>query len=63
MPDQETKTEQQPLTASQRAFREAPSEIKDLVKRVLQEERKVMHMKKRAEIHATILEQVKRAIQ
>ena len=63
MPKNETQAEQQPLTASKRAFGEAPGEIKDLVKRVLQEERKVMHMKKRSEIHATILEQVKKAIQ
>ncbi len=63
MAENEPKAEQQPLTASQRAFKDASGEIKDLVKRVLQEERKVIHMKKRSEIHATILEHVKRAIQ
>lgn len=62
MPEDESPPQRLPLTASQRAFRDAAPEIKDLVKRVLQEERKVMHMKKRAEIHATILEHVKRAI-
>lgn len=62
MSENESPSERLPLTASQRAFKDAAPEIRDLVKRVLQEERKVMHMKKRTEIHATILEQVKRAI-
>jgi hypothetical protein len=63
MPDDQNQPPQLPLTGSQRAFREAPAEIKDIIKRVLQEERKVMHMQKRLEIHATVLEHVKRAIQ
>ena len=52
-----------PPTASQRKFRDAAPEIRDLVKRVLQEERKVIHMKRRPEIHNIILESVKKVIQ
>jgi hypothetical protein len=51
------------ITESQRAFKEAPTELRDLVKRVLQEERKVMHMRRRSEIHATVLELVKKVVQ
>lgn len=62
MPDDEVPTPR-PLTASQRTFREASPEIRDLVKRVLQEERKVSHMDKRRDIHNLILEHVKKVIQ
>ena len=53
---------QNPAAASRAAFKEARPEIQELLKRILQEEREVMHMRRRAEIHAKLLEHIKRAI-
>lgn len=51
-----------PETKSREEFQKAPEEIRELVKAVLQEERQVMHMKTRPEIHKNILQHVKRLI-
>ena len=50
------------LTRSQEAFVAAPRELQDLMKSVLAEEREVMHLRRRADIHQSILEHVKRII-
>lgn len=56
MPDS-NQTEE--LTRSQKAFAEAPEPIQRLIRQVLSEERQVMHLKTRPEIHKKILEHVK----
>lgn len=50
-------------TASREEFQKAPEPIRELVKAVLQEERQVMHMKTRPDIHKNILQHVKRLVQ
>ena len=63
MPQEAPPAPTHPTTASQNAFRDARAEIKELVKRALKEERQVVHMQKRSEIHVAILEAVKSVIQ
>jgi hypothetical protein len=50
-------------TGSREEFRKAPEEIRELIKSVLQEERQVMHMRTRPDIHKNILQHVKRLVQ
>ncbi len=50
------------LTRSQKAFQSAPEEVREMVKRILQDEREVMHLKTRPKIHAKILEHIKLVI-
>jgi hypothetical protein len=50
-------------TASREEFQKAPEPIRELIKAVLQEERQVMHMKTRPDIHKNILQHVKRLVQ
>ena len=50
-------------TKSRLEFQKAPEEIRELIKAVLQEERAVMHMKTRPDIHKNILQHVKRLVQ
>jgi hypothetical protein len=50
-------------TRSREEFQKAPAEIRELVKSVLQEERQVMHMRTRPDIHKNILQHVKRLVQ
>ncbi len=50
-------------TRSRAEFQKAPPEIKELVKAVLSEERQVMHMRTRPDIHKNILTHVKRLVQ
>jgi hypothetical protein len=50
-------------TRSREEFQKAPEVIQELVKAVLQEERQVMHMRTRPDIHKNILQHVKRLIQ
>jgi hypothetical protein len=50
-------------TKSRLEFLKAPEEIRELIKAVLQEERAVMHMRTRPDIHKNILRHVKRLIQ
>ena len=49
-------------TKSREEFQKAPEEIRELIKAVLQEERQVMHMKTRPDIHKNILQHVKRLV-
>ncbi len=49
-------------TKSRDEFMKAPDEIRELIKAVLQEERQVMHMKTRPDIHKNILQHVKRLV-
>jgi hypothetical protein len=50
-------------TQSRVEFQKAPEEVRELIKAVLQEERDVMHMRTRPEIHKNILQHVKRLVQ
>lgn len=50
-------------TKSRLEYAKAPEEIRELIKSVLQEERLVMHMKTRPDIHKNILQHVKRLVQ
>jgi hypothetical protein len=50
-------------TRSREEFAKAPEEIRELIKSVLQEERQVMHMRTRPDIHKNILQHVKRLVQ
>lgn len=50
-------------TQSRLEFQKAPEEIRELIKAVLQEERAVMHMRTRPDIHKNILSHVKRLVQ
>lgn len=50
-------------TRSRLEFQQAPEEIRELIKAVLQEERLVMHMRTRPDIHKNILQHVKRLVQ
>lgn len=50
-------------TRSRLEFQQAPDEIRELIKALLQEERLVMHMRTRPDIHKNILQHVKRLVQ
>lgn len=50
------------LTKAQKIFLSAPDELKSLLRIILEEERKVMHKKKRTNIHQVIYDNVKRQI-
>ena len=50
-------------TQSRVEFQKAPEEVRELIKAVLHEERAVMHMRTRPEIHINILKHVKRLVQ
>ena len=50
-------------STSRQEFLQAPEELRELVKAVLQEERQVMHVKYRPDIHKNILQHVKRIFQ
>jgi hypothetical protein len=60
MPD--TLPEEQNLTRSQKLFLQSPEEIQKLLRDILKEEREVMHMLKRPEIHQKIVNLVRRHI-
>ena len=55
---------QQPATytRSQEAFLKSAEEIQQLVRSVLRDERDVMHLRRRPEIHQKILDHVKRIV-
>lgn len=58
MPNDQTS---QPTTG-QRIFRDAPETQKELIRSILTEERKVMYLQRRTDIHRRIYEHVKRVI-
>lgn len=47
------------MTRSQKAFVDAPEQIQRLIRQVLSEERQVVHLKTRPEIHKKILDHVR----
>jgi len=49
-------------TRSQEAFLKSTEEIQGLVRSVLRDERDVMHLRRRPEIHQKILDHVKRIV-
>ena len=53
------------MTPSQEAFSAASPEIQELAKRILEEERQVMHLKSRQgrDIHTQILNRIREAVQ
>ena len=53
---------QPPEPEAKRIFREAPEPYRELIKKIIKEEREVMHMERRPEIHKTIYNLVKRNI-
>lgn len=50
------------LTRAQELFKEAPAEYQTLIREILKEERDVMHLKRRSDIHTRLYEHVKRVI-
>jgi hypothetical protein len=52
----------QSLTQAQELFKMAKEEYKTLIRDILQEERDVMHLRRRSDIHTRIYDHVKRVI-
>ncbi len=50
------------LTDAQQIFKSAPMEYQDLIRSILKEEREVMHLKRRNEIHQRIYDHIRQAI-
>ena len=50
------------LTRAQEIFKEASPEYQTLIRDILKEERDVMHLKRRSDIHTRLYEHVKRVI-
>lgn len=50
------------ITRAQEIFRSSSQEHKELIKRILEEERDVMHLKRRSDIHQRIYDHIMRAI-
>ena len=50
------------LTRAQEVFRAASPQYQDLIREILKEERDVMHLKRRSDIHQRLYEHVKRVI-
>jgi len=59
---QPTEEKIQRLTRAQEIFKSAKPEYQTLIRDVLIDERKVMHLKKRPEIHQRIYDHIKRII-
>ena len=57
-----TKKESQIRLKTQEIFRSASDSYKELIRQILAEERDVMHLKRRSDIHQRIYEHVKRVI-
>jgi len=50
------------LTRAQEIFKSAPPEIQTLIRDILKEERDVMHLRRRNDIHTRIYDHIKRVI-
>lgn len=50
------------LTQAQEIFKESPQDYQTLIRDILKEEREVMHLKRRSDIHTRLYEHVKRVI-
>jgi len=57
-----TDTSKSKHSRSQEAFLQASEDVQNLLRSVLRDEREVMHLKRRPEIHQKILEHVKRIV-
>lgn len=62
MADSNTKTSQGSLSRAQEIFKEAKPEYKELIRDFLKEERDVMHLKRRSDIHQRLYDHIKRVI-
>jgi len=63
MPLTENRPEQQKtLTQAQEIFKKAKPEYQTLIRDILKDERDVMYLKKRTEIHKNLYEHIKRVI-
>ncbi len=49
-------------TRAQELFRGAPTDNKELIRSLLREERDVMHLKRRSDIHQRMYDHIKRVI-
>ena len=49
-------------TRAQEIFKEAPVEYQTLIRDILREERDVMHLKRRSDIHQRLYDHIKRVI-
>lgn len=50
------------LSRAQEIFKSAKSEYRDLIRDILKEERDVMHLKRRNDIHSKLYEHIRRVI-
>jgi len=62
MPDSNATPDPGKYTRSQQLFLDAPEEYRNLVRDILREEREVMHLLRRPEIHQKIVNLVRRHI-
>lgn len=51
-----------PFTRPQEIFKSAKSEYQTLIREILKEERDVMHLRRRSDIHQRIYDHIKRVI-
>ena len=59
---QKSDAQSEALTRAQELFRGAPTDYKELIRSLLREERDVMHLKRRSDIHQRLYDHVKRVI-
>jgi len=56
------KSNSQVISGAQKLFRDASPLYRDLIREVLKEERDVMHLKRRSDIHQRLYDHIKRVI-
>lgn len=62
MPDTESKVNQPPISRAQELFRQAKPEYKELIRDFLKDERDVMFLKRRSDLHQRLYDHVKRVV-
>ncbi|GAC1467429.1 MAG: hypothetical protein PVSMB11_03010 [Desulfuromonadaceae bacterium] len=62
VPSEDTSEATKKLTRAQELFKSASPEYQALIRDILKEERDVMHLKRRSDIHQRLYEHVKRVI-
>lgn len=62
VPSENTTEATKKLTRAQELFKSATPEYQTLIRDILKEERDVMHLKRRSDIHQRLYEHVKRVI-
>ena len=50
------------LSDAQKIFRDAAPEYRELIREILKEERDVMHLKRRSDIHQRLYDHIKRVV-